>query len=162
VDQVVVDEPTDGLVPHNHARAESRCKGGDHERGGGPESEVVDPPPPVDRNDHGREPIALPRNGLDARALGAEGGSNLANGEIDAQVVFNDRIGPELCPDVLARHDLASAGDQELQQLEGLSLQRDSLAAAGDRSRLGVDDVLAEPEAAHEYPPIIASLCARY
>jgi|SRR6185295_12831852 len=154
---MVVDEPTGRFVPHQDARAETGSKGGDDDRRGGAHSQTARLLPSVDRRYHRRESIALPGNGLDERRIWAEGGSDLANGEIDAQVVFNDRVSPELRPDVLARHDLASPVDQELQQLEWLSLKRDSLAAARERSRLGVDDVLAEPEAGHECCPIITS-----
>jgi hypothetical protein len=157
VDQVVVNELTGRLVPHQHARAEARYKRADHQSRGGGDAQmhgwvhaVL-----VDRRDLSGESIALPGNRLNERGVRGESGSDPANGVIDAQVVFNDRVGPESRPDLFTRHDLAGAVDQQFQQLEGLSLQRNPVAAVRECSRLKVDDVLAELEATHERLAII-------
>jgi len=75
----------------------------------------------------------------------------VANREIDVLVVLDDAIGPQARTNLLARHQLSGALDQQEEELRGLRLQRAALESTAQDAAPGIEHVRSESdEGRHE------------
>ena len=121
--EVVVDELTGGFVPHDDARAESRCDREQHGRGGSEFLWRQVELPVHKRRDVADEPVSTTGDGLEQARVDAKRNANLSYREVDALIVRDLSIGPERGPDLFAGHQVTCVFEQERQQLRRLRLQ---------------------------------------